>query len=87
MDAELASNSPQKRDSEGLGANKYLIFFDMDAADFKNWRTNLSFFSDLFAGLTSGGVRQFGTSEQLTRPWLFCSPGLPPRSCIALRQP
>ena len=37
MDAELASNSPQKRDSEGLGANKYLIFFDMDADDFKNW--------------------------------------------------
>ena len=55
MDAQLASNSPQKRDSGGSEANKYLIFPVLDAAGFQNWRTNYSFFSVLFADLTSAG--------------------------------
>ena len=58
MDAQLASNSPQKRDSGGLEANKYLIFPVLDAAGFQNWRTNYSFFSVLFADLTSAGSWQ-----------------------------
>ena len=58
MDAQLASNSPQKWDSGGLEANKYLIFPVLDAAGFQNWRTNYSFFSVLFADLTSAGSWQ-----------------------------
>ena len=59
MDAELALNSPQKWDSGRMEANKYLIFPVLDAAVLRNRRTNSSYFSDLFACLTSAGCSSY----------------------------
>ena len=57
MDAKMTSNNRKKREFSGMGANKHLIFLILDAAGFRNWRTNFWFFVDLFACLTSPASR------------------------------
>ena len=58
MDAQLASNSPKKRVISGMRANKSCVFPDLDAAVSRNRRTNNSHIVDLFASLTSVGIRK-----------------------------
>ena len=53
----MTSNNRKKRELSGMGANKHLIFLILDAAGFRNWRTNFWFFVDLFACLTSPASR------------------------------
>ena len=59
----MTSNNRKKRELSGMGANKHLIFLILDAAGFRNWRTNFWFFVDLFACLTSPASR--GRSGEL----------------------